>query len=77
MFFISQEIGNGQGIQAPQRVRTKDKEQPASVNVLPLLNDKENCQGEKKWTLKDFDIGKPLGKGEGELFHTGSASIYV
>lgn len=62
---FGKEIGNGQGIQAPQRVRTiKDKEQPASVNVLPLLSDKENCQGEKKWTLKDFDIGKPLGKGK-------------
>lgn len=67
---FAQDIENGHGgIQVPQRVPTKEKEQPGSAQVRPIC-EKENCDGEKggkvvkKWILSDFDIGKPLGKGK-------------
>ena len=35
-----------------------------SIPPLPTAENKENAVSKKQWTLKDFDIGKPLGKGK-------------
>ena len=36
----------------------------APMPPIPPSEDKENSVNKRAWSLKDFDIGKPLGKGK-------------
>lgn len=65
---FGKEIGNAQS-NVPQRVPCKEIKEQATACATAVVKpgDKENGhEGKKpkKWTLQDFDIGKPLGKGK-------------